>query len=58
VGHLERQLPAGYLESIKQNRNLIEDKELSALYEKLRLITRGEIFDMQRWKIIWELNFM
>jgi len=57
VGHLERKLPQGYLASIAQNTNLIEDQDLSVLYGELRLITRGELFSMQRWKAIWNLNF-
>ena len=57
VGHLERTLPQGYLESIKQHKNLLADKKLSSLYELLRLITRGDLFDANRWRAIWLLNF-
>jgi len=58
VGHLERKLPQGYLASIAQNSNLIEDQDLSILYGELRLITRGELFSRQRWAAIWKLNFL
>jgi arabinofuranosyltransferase len=57
VGHLERTLPQGYLESIQQNKNLLVDKKLAHLYDQLRLVTQGDLFDPNRWRAIWELNF-
>jgi arabinofuranosyltransferase len=57
VGHLERTLPQGYVESIKQNKNLLVDKKLAHLYDQLRLVTQGDLFDPNRWRAIWSLNF-
>jgi len=57
VGHLERSLPAGYFESIQQDKNLLVDAELSVLYDQLRLVTRGDLFDPERWRVILLLNF-
>jgi arabinofuranosyltransferase len=57
TGHLERTLPQGYLESIKQNKNLIVDKKIADLYDQLQLITRGDLFTAERWRAIWSLNF-
>jgi arabinofuranosyltransferase len=57
IGHLERTLPQGYLESIKQKQNLLVDKKLAHLYDQLRLVTQGDLFDPNRWRAIWFLNF-
>ena len=56
VGHLERTLPQGYLESIKQNKNLLVDENISNLYDNLQLVTRGDLFTRERWQAIWDLN--
>ena len=56
IGHFFRKIPDGYLASITRNRNLIEDEDLSIYYEKLKLITQGEIFDFNRIKEILLFN--
>lgn len=57
VGHLERTLPQGYVESLKQNQNLLVDKKVADLYDQLQLITRGDLFTYDRWRAISLLNF-
>ena len=56
-GHLYRDIPLGYPESIKYGRNYIQDKKVNGLYDKIRLITRGDIFSAQRFKEIIKINF-
>ncbi len=56
VGHLERALPIGYLESVRRPETGITDPDLAALDRRLRLVTRGPLFDAARWRAIVELN--
>jgi arabinofuranosyltransferase len=49
VGHLRRRLPAGYVETIESGRNVIEDRAAAELYERMRVITRGDLWDARRW---------
>ena len=48
VGHLRRVCPPGYRESIWDDDNRIEDKDLKEFYDKVLLITRGDIFSGER----------
>ncbi len=56
VGHLRREVPHGYRASIWFDRNEIKDKDLHEYYEKIRLITRGKLFDTERIRSIIEMN--
>lgn len=56
-GHYIRTLPKGYVESFEGGfANRIQDQYLSAYYDKLNIITRGELFTKERLKLIWEFN--
>ncbi len=56
VGHYNRQIPDGYYESLVTGQNQIEDPSLHEFYDKIRLITTGNIFTFDRFKVIWKLN--
>ena len=56
VGHLRREVPEGYRESVRENKNLIEDPGLHEYYDKILLITRGNLFDGERIKTIINMN--
>jgi len=56
VGHLKRSVPEGYRESVRENKNLIEDPSLHEYYDKILLITRGRLFDGERIKTIMNMN--
>ncbi|MFC1770465.1 hypothetical protein ACFLZV_01125 [Candidatus Margulisiibacteriota bacterium] len=56
IGHFHRKIPSGYQDSIKASYNLIEDKNLSKFYDKLRFITRGDLFSFSRFMIIIKMN--
>ena len=56
VGHFERKLPEGYLETLKTGANQIKDPKISALYEDLKMITQAPIWDAKRWKVIVKMN--
>ncbi len=57
IGHLQRNLPAGYQESVLQNQSRIREAKAAELDRKLRLILRGPLFSVERWRAIMELNF-
>lgn len=58
IGHFRRGVPDGYVESLAQDRNLIEDPDLAEYYDHLRLVTRGDsLLDWRRLAAIWHLNF-
>jgi arabinofuranosyltransferase len=56
IGHFERIIPEGYIETLLSGRNEIVDRNLASYYDKLTLITRGELFDGQRLRAIWNMN--
>lgn len=58
VGHYERTIPKGYLETIRSgfSANLIEDPNLRLYYAKLSIVTRGELFAEGRIQEIIRFN--
>ncbi len=56
VGHYERQVPEGMIQSLRSGKNLLEDQNLAAYYEKLSLITRGRIWAWERLVTIIKFN--
>ena len=56
IGHYARRLPAGYLESRQQGKNLVQDPDLARCYDGLVLVTRGPLFSRSRWREIWRLH--
>ncbi len=58
VGHLKREIPIGYRESIQQNENLIENEDIAEYYDVIHLITRGDLFSGERIQTIinWNLG--
>lgn len=56
MGHFYRQIPTGYIESIKTDENLIYETETKELYSHVRQITRGDIFSNEWWNSIWKIN--
>lgn len=52
VGHFERAIPAGYLTSVVTGENRIADPALRALYDEVRLLTRGPLLDGRRLLLV------
>lgn len=55
-GHFRRDIPTGYVASVEDGVNRIEDPDLRAFYDHILLITRGPIFDGERFASIWKLH--
>ena len=56
IGHFDRRIPAGYLETLAAGRIQLEDTDLARFYEHLSLILRGELFDRERLLTILRMN--
>ncbi len=56
VGHMEREIPAGYQETLDTGINCIEDESLHTYYDKLHYILAGDLWDKDRIKEIVLFN--
>jgi len=56
IGHFERIVPGGYLETLAGGSNTISDAALAQFYDRLSLITRGDVFTTDRFITIWKMN--
>jgi arabinofuranosyltransferase len=56
IGHFEREIPAGYVETIERGENVIYDSAIAAQYERIRTITQGPLWTRRRWRAIRLLN--
>jgi arabinofuranosyltransferase len=57
IGHFERDIPKGYLDSIRTQKNTIVDPATRNYYDAIKLVTQGPLFSWERLKMIWQLNF-
>ena len=53
VGHYEREVPDGYVDSRRENRDLLTDVRLRALFDRVDLVTRAPIWDRARLRAIF-----
>lgn len=56
VGHNFRVIPEGYAETVKTGVNVIKDESLREYYDIICELTRGDLFDPNRLKLIWDFN--
>ncbi len=57
IGHFQREIPDGYIETIVKGENFIYEKNLALYYDKLKVIISGEnIFSKERLKEIFKMN--
>jgi arabinofuranosyltransferase len=56
IGHFKHIVPDGYMETLPNGENKIADANLARYYDKLRLITRGALFDPERLATIVRFN--
>ena len=55
IGHHPREIPAGYVETVKTGRNRIADPDLARYYDRLALVVRGDLWSRERLVAIWGL---
>lgn len=56
IGHFERVPPIGYHETLESGENRIDAPDIALYWEKIRLITRGPLFDGERLRTVVALN--
>ncbi|MGE5601967.1 MAG: hypothetical protein ACM30E_02890 [Nitrososphaerales archaeon] len=56
IGHFERLVPAGYLETLAGGENRICNPGVAEFYAALALITRGPLLAPARLAAIWKMN--
>lgn len=56
IGHVERRLPDGYLESLRSGENRVNDPDLAQYYDRLRFIITGPLFSMERLRETLRFN--
>lgn len=56
IGHFMRVIPPGYIETLREKKCLIEDKNLDSYYQKLSFIIRGNLFSFSRLREILKMN--
>jgi arabinofuranosyltransferase len=56
IGHFARTLPDGYFDSVNTGTNAITDPNLAQYYDRILLITRGDIWSRSRWSAIVRMN--
>ncbi len=56
IGHFDRPLPNGYADTLRGEKNVLQDKNLAEFYDKIAFITRGDLFDRGRLHEIWNVN--
>ena len=55
-GHIRREIPSGYLETLRGGRNVLDDPDLREFYDKVVVITREGIWSVHRLKTILQMN--
>lgn len=56
IGHFQRDLPPGYIESMRSGKNVLTDPCLRTLYDRLRTVTQGPIWSLARFRAMLLLN--
>jgi len=56
IGHFYRCIPEGYIATILEGKNLIQDDSLHTYYEVLETITRGPVWSENRFAQIVKMN--
>jgi arabinofuranosyltransferase len=56
IGHIHREPPEGYRETLRSGVNQMRDDALVELVTILHRITREPIWSAERWRAIWDFN--
>jgi arabinofuranosyltransferase len=56
IGHYQRDVPAGYMDTLGTGRNVIADPGVAMFYDQLALVTRGPLWTRARWSAIVRMN--
>jgi arabinofuranosyltransferase len=56
IGHFKRDIPLGYVQTFRDDKNDLKDASLIEYYDHLRFIISGPLWSGERWRAIWEIN--
>ena len=56
IGHFHRELPPGYIQTLRTGANVITDTGVAQYFDTLSTITRGPIWSLGRWRAIVSMN--
>jgi arabinofuranosyltransferase len=56
IGHFERRVPDGYIDTLRTGEPRIRDQRLNRYYAALREVIAGPLWSPKRWYHIWQLN--
>lgn len=56
IGHLKRDIPEGYYDSVTTGDNCLVDDNLRQYYDLISLIETGNLFDIKRLRVIVDMN--
>lgn len=56
IGHFTRRLPAGYVETVSNGRNVLIDPQIAGLYRDVQQVVSGPMWSVARLQSIWRLN--
>jgi arabinofuranosyltransferase len=56
IGHFQRTIPDGYLDTLRTGQNLLADSSLGKFYDQLLLLIRAPVLDPRRLAAIWNMN--
>ena len=52
VAHYIREVPDGYLESRRQNQDLLSDASLRPLYDRVQILTQADVWSRARFRVV------
>lgn len=52
IGHFEREIPVRYMSSLRMNANYFNDPLMAKYFSDTMVITRGQLFSFERWRLI------
>lgn len=56
IGHMKREIPVGYEETVVSGQNCIENEKLHEFYDALSIVIKGDIWSGERFKTIFRMN--
>ena len=56
IGHFTRDIPHGYLQTLRTGKNSLENKDLAKFYDHLCVATKSPVWAKGRMAEIWKLN--
>ena len=57
-GHFWREIPAGYLDSVRDGSNRVRNPQVRRLYDDVRDLTQGPLFSKARLRSMYRLHFV